>query len=384
MTADASNFSLPRGITEADVIDLVDGVLSREREALVLTALRQHPELGLLAKQFRADRSMVAGLGEVRAPGGMAEGIESRLEAAALRDLASQSREVPRPIPISQVQIREPSVLRLLLDSPWTRRLATAASLAIVVGLGAFAIRGVINSLPGKQLAHKDPAPNPAPEIAPPTPAPVVEIAVKPSDTTELTTPTVIAAIPEPTSEALTDAVAARLASEGRLAITVRATIAAPALKRLETLARARDNNWRAIPLDAPAQYALLMSPQVDAAPIKPTPSSPDPITIASSEPTKPAPVASPTSASPTFPALHPVVKAIYTVDLTPGEQPFEALIRSINDALPEGARVTLRVLPQPVAAPVAFDPDSVLWWTSPSGKWSKRSRVPVVIEGME
>ena len=78
---------LPAGLAEADLIDLADGVLSREREGIVLAALRQHPEMGLLVKQFRADRSMVAALGEVRAPSGLAEGIEARLEAAALRDL---------------------------------------------------------------------------------------------------------------------------------------------------------------------------------------------------------------------------------------------------------------------------------------------------------
>ena len=130
---------LPHGITEADLIDLADGVLARDREDVVLGALKSDPRLGLLAKQFRADRELVAGLGEVRAPAGLAEGIEARLEAAALRDLASASRDVPRPIPISQVERREPSVLRLLMESAWPRRLAVAASIAIVAGLGTMA-----------------------------------------------------------------------------------------------------------------------------------------------------------------------------------------------------------------------------------------------------
>ena len=71
-------------------------------------------------------------------------------------------------------------------------------------------------------------------------------------------------------------------------------------------------------------------------------------------------------------------------MDLTPGEQPFESLLRSITDTLPEGTTITLRTLPQPIAAPIALDPDSVLWWTSPASKWSKRTRVPVVVEGLE
>ncbi len=383
MTTRPSNFALPPGITEADLIDLVDGVLAREREGAVLAALKQHPQAGLLAKQFRADRSLVLALGDPRAPTGLAEGIESKLEAAALRDLARQSREVPRPIPISQVQLRESGILRLLLESPWTRRLATAASLAIVAGLGIVGIRAALHNLQGTPVAHTN-APNPIPDVTPPSPAPTIDIAANPVDATPAIATTLIAATIEPIAQELTHTLAARLASEGRLAITVRATLAGPALKRLESLARARDTGWHAIPLDAPAQYAMLMSPQPDAAPVTSTPNSPDPIAIAGTQ-TAPGAVSQPSPPStPALPHSHPVVKAIYTVELTPGEQPFESLLRSITDALPDAATITLRVLPQPIAAPIAIDPDSVLWWTSPTGKWSKHARVPVVVETLE
>jgi hypothetical protein len=388
MTTGRSNSTLPPGITEADLIDLVDGVLAREREGAVLAALKQHPEVGLLAKQFRADRSLVIGLGELRAPSGLAEGIESRLEAAALCDLASQSREVPRPIPISQVQVHEPSMVRLLLESPWTRRLATAASLAIVVGLGIVGIRAALSNLPSKPVAHKD-APNPIPDLTDPLPAPTIDVAAKPSDETPASStpaeaPTIIAAVTEPVREELSHARAAQLASEGRLAITVRATLAGPALKRLESLARARDTGWHTIALDAPAQYAGLLTPQIDAAPVKPTPNSPNPIDVAGTQnhPTPAAPSSGSTAS--TLPPARPVVKAIYTIEVTPGEQPFESLLRSISDALPDGAKITLRMLPQPIATPIAIDPDSVLWWTSPTSKWSRHARVPVVVEGLE
>lgn len=381
MTATHPNSELPAGLTEADLIDLVDGVLSREREGIVLSALKKHPEMGLLAKQFRADRAIVAALGEVHAPSGMAEGVEARLEAAALRDLASQSREVPQPIRISQVQVREPSVLRLLMESQWTRRLATAASLAIVVGLGALGVRAVINALPSKPIAHKDRTPNPDPEITP-APTPDTEIATKPSDATPDVTPIDIAAAPTPMVEELTTAVAARLAAEGRLAITVRAAIAGPSLKRLESLARARDTGWHTVALDSPAQYAALMTPLVDPAPVTPSPTTPNPTTIAGTQSTQPSVIPPPPASS--LPHLRPVVRAIYTVDLSPGEQPFESLVRSITDTLPEGATVTFRSLSQPIATPIALDPDSVLWWTSPVGRWSKRARVPIVVEGLE
>lgn len=384
MNTGRANSDLPAGLTEADLIDLADGVLSREREGVVLAALKQHPEMGLLAKQFRADRSMVAALTEVRAPAGLAEGIEARLTAAALRDLASQSQDAPLPIRISHVQIREPSGLRLLIDSPWTRRLATAASLAIVCGLGALGVRAIYNALPGKAIVQNTPVPNPAPDVAPPS-APITEIATKPTDDTPTAEPIVVAVAPQAKIDDLTPAVAARLAAEGRLTITVRTAAAAPALKRLESLAKARDTAWHPIALEAPAQYAMLLTPRTDPTTPPTTPNTPNPIAITGTQtPSSPTSVKSNPAGAPLLPKLHPVVKAIYAVDLTPGEQPLESLMRSITDTLPEGATVTLHTLPQPIATPVAMDPDSVLWWTSPASKWSKRLRVPVVVEGLE
>ena len=383
MTAAGSNSDLPAGLTEADLIDLADGVLSHEREGVVLGALKKHPEMGLLAKQFRADRSMVAALGEVRAPSGMAEGIEARLEAAALRDLASQSHEVPRPIPISQVQIRETGALRLLMESPWTRRFATAASLAIVLGLGALGVRAVYNALPGKAIVHNTTSPSPTSDVEHAL-APTTEIVSKPTDETPVAAPTAMTAAPQAKSDELTPAVAARLAAEGRLSITVRAAVATASLKRLESLAKARDTGWHAIALDTPAQYALLLTPQNDPVATPTAPNAPNPIAITGTQTAPTTPVAPAPSGTALLPTLHYVVKAIYAVDLTPGEQPFESLLRSITDTLPEGATITLRTLPQPIAAPIALDPDSVLWWTSPASKWSKRTRVPVVVEGLE
>ncbi len=161
MNTGRANSDLPAGLTEADLIDLADGVLSREREGVVLAALKQHPEMGLLAKQFRADRAMVTSLTEVRAPSGLAEGIEARLTAAALRDLASQSHEAPRPIRMSQVQIREPSVLRLLMDSPWTRiACSTPASMPMPPAMIAV----------GRVAADNSESPQPNGSIASPPP----------------------------------------------------------------------------------------------------------------------------------------------------------------------------------------------------------------------
>ena len=59
-------------------------------------------------------------------------------------------------------------------------------------------------------------------------------------------------------------------------------------------------------------------------------------------------------------------------------------ILRSITETLPEGVTLSLRELPQAVEHPHNVDPDSVLWWNSPVGKWSRRASVPVVVEGLE
>ncbi len=374
---------LPFGITESDLIDLVDGVLAREREGVVLGAIKADPRLGQLVMKFRSDRELVVGLGEVHAPHGLADGIESRLEAAALRGLSTASRDIPRPIPISQVERREPSSLRLLMESAWPRRLAVAASLAIIAGLGTMGVLELMR----KPVAGPAPAPIavnlPKPDpIAPLAPTPSIEIALEP-DAEPTIPPRIIAAAPAVEPVEMTDARAAMLASEGRLAIALRTSAAAPAIKRLDSLTRARDTGWRTIAMDnVPKQYAALLTPPAEARPAPALPAAPEPTVFVSAHGANPqVTVVAP---APTLPPLHPVVKALYSVDLPPGENSFAALVRSIKESVPEGVTLTLRELPKPVAAPIPVDPDSVLWWNSPVGKWSRRASVPIVVEGLE
>jgi anti-sigma factor RsiW len=101
-----NSFSLPPGITEADLIDLIDGAVPSEREGVLIAALRDEPRLGLMVKRMRADRGGLEELGAVSmaAPAGLIEGIESKLNREALRELVAESEEAPAVIPISGVQ----------------------------------------------------------------------------------------------------------------------------------------------------------------------------------------------------------------------------------------------------------------------------------------
>jgi hypothetical protein len=394
MTPTHPPFPLPNGITEADLIDLADGVLTREREGDVLAAVRQDPRIGLLARQFRADRETITGLGGITVPTGLAEGIEARLEAAAILDLSTASRQAPATIPISQIAPPELGNIRSLLTSVWTRRLAVAASLAIVAGLGVWGVFGVygtfsrtksIVGIGGHEkvgIVHNDHVDNSVPVAPAPIPVSAADVASAPHvGDAEVHAPVVASVDPAPAE--MTDARAAHLASEGRLAITLRVSIAAPTLRRLDALARARDNGWRAVAVESvPTQYAALLTPATEDAPAKPTPNAPAPTTIAGDNAASPAIGVAPAASSATLPRLHPVVKGMYTVDLAPGDKAFASLIRSIADALPAGVKLSLRELPRPISAPVAVDPESVLWWSA--GAWSRKAALPIVVEGLE
>ncbi|HMN40614.1 MAG TPA: hypothetical protein PKE29_07180 [Phycisphaerales bacterium] len=378
----SSPFQLPDGIREDDLIDLVDGRLTREREGLVLGALRDEPALANLVKGMRADMATAVGLEAVRAPSGLAEGIEARLEAAALRDLAAAAERATDAIPISSVEFRGPGIVELLTESVWPRRLAMAASLAIVAGLGVWGVRTTINSMPGpapKEIATTRPTtPDKSAPTIVPTPAPMDIAAIDNTKTVEFGPGEAITPPVAPVAVAMTEARAAELASEGRLAVTIHAVVSSETTKRLDALAKAGGREgWRALPMgDVPVEYAMLLAPS-GVAP-SPTGIGPRPITVASERPL--------TDIAPGVALRKPaiVVKAIYTVDVNPGEKGMGGLVRAITDALPEGAVIELRETARRAEAPPAFDAESVLWWNGAPAKWARRITVPIVVEGLE
>ncbi len=375
-------FQLPAGIREDDLIDLVDGRLSREREGVVLAALRDEPALANLVKGMRVDAQTASRLDAVRAPADLADGIQARLEEAALRDLATDSLQRTDAIPISSVEVRGPGIVELLTESLWPRRLAMAASVAIVAGLGVWGVRTVMNSAPKpapKDIATTTTTQPTIEETHPaivPAPAPVDIAAIDP--TTVIDLGPVAAVTPAPVAVAMTETRAAELASVGRLTVTIHAPIAQAATKKLDALAKAGGREgWRALPMDnVPAEFAMLLTPSA----VAPAPSvlTPSPITVASDRPGASLPP------SVALPRPRPVVKAIYTVDMNPGEKGLDALVRAITDSIPEGAIIELRETPRRIEAPPALDADSVLWWNGTPGKWAKRITVPIVVEGVE
>lgn len=387
---------LPPGITEEDVIDLVDGCISPAREKFLIDALRAHPRLGLLIKQMRSDR---AGLSELppslAAPGNLLDGIEAKLNRAAMASLVDESARIEAPIPVytPPVVVRR-SALSIFAESRAVRAFATAASLAIIGGIGYLAVRELYRQWP---------------RVPPPTP-----VVIQPDDPTntngasstgialtapdDTTTPpsdatamaVLVGPLPDnsPTIQAeLTPAEAIRLAHEGRLVITLRSTAVPSTLRLLEQLAAARedDTRWRSYSPDAlPIELAALSTPLPDdtlnPAPGHPAPQLPTFAGDSSPRPTPLQPLPDPSIASA---SRHVVNKAVRLVWMPSDEKALEALLKNLNLNQREQTG-TLRILPSAIDARPALDPESVLWWNRSGEAWTVRVAVPIVVEVVE
>lgn len=377
------SLGLPAGLTEADMIDLVDGKLAADREQAVLSALKAEPKLALLVRQMRGDEAGLAMLRDVRVPTDLGDRIESALQTQALRDLAAQEAQAPaEAVMASVVTVREASeggAWRILLESAWPRRLATAASIAIVAGVGYLGYNEYQRSLqrPGLGITTTGGAAPIVPEPVNPT---SIEIAADPAK--EPTTPdgptpdTAVAA-----AEAMTPERAIELARQGRLVISVRLPSAgSDAMKRVESIARAagREGGWRPMPMNQlPPAYAGLMTPSIEV-PQSPLPNGPGQPTLTSDGQAGPGPSATPQLSTP----RRPVVVAIYAVELAPRGAMLTGLLDALSPGRPEGA--VFRVVDAPMLPAAPVSPEDVLWWQNPPASWGLKVRVPVVVEGLE
>jgi len=395
----------PLGLTEADVIDMVDGDVVPAREPLVIAALEAQPRLGLIVKRMRADRAEMQMLGQVgaTAPAGIFAGVEARLDREALRELVSEAEDAPAPIPIGRAMPSSPrGVIRVLGESAWARRLATAASIAIVAGLGVAGAR---------ELARKWPRlPGNAPLATKTSPGihdgGRGEMVAGGNDATSVaidSEPVAVAAAElgagenavETLSDPLTMPDALRLAQQGRLVVVVRAGPAhyAGALKHLEGLSRAAGTRgevrWRSHDLDKlPAEMAMLAVPLdgigADAGPaVSPRPRPP--LAIVGERTIGEPPRAMTSTALPDvgLPVPRVVVKSLRTVRMTADARQLGDLLKDLNIGNNQVAK--FRLLPAPIDDRPSLDAQSVLWWAAGGGDaWSRKITVPIIIETLE
>ncbi len=403
---------LPAGLTETDLVDMVDGTVPAEREWVVIDALQANPQLGLLVKQLRMDRLGMTMLADdvETAPANMRESIEARLDRQALNELVHEAEEASAPIPISRVQPigsgAGRGLIRVIAESVWARRMATAASIAIVGGLGVLGVRELLRKWP--RLPGTVPVASTASGTqAAPGDVPDVKIAGagdEPAPPAESQSPTEIAAGPAPNTQAqpeqaterpLTAAEAVALAQEGRLVITVRTSKLEGTLKQLESMSRASastDMRWRSQDLaNLPIEMAMLAVPLPDPTldprpPMDPALVGPvQPPIMASDAHAAPAPgvqAPRPQPAAIGFAPPQVRVRAIRTVQMSADVQELEDLLSDLNVSKDAVAR--FRVLPTPIEDRPSLDPESVLWWTAGSDGWTHRVTLPIVVETVE
>ncbi len=381
------NILAATGLTEAELADLLEGgSIGPEREAALRTALMRHPEVAGFFAGIRSDRAAMRVLDEsVRAPAGLLEAVEIRIDQEALRTLTEPAAPAAIPIGTATTRIERRSPLATLFERAWTRRLATAAGLLLAIGLGAWgAYVGIVNWPRGgagtgrvdRTLAMNDAGGNTGGEATAPATGETM-VALDPAPASGYT---VLAS----TSPAEGPGIAAdgtvfdepellRLAGAGRLAIVVSGG-GRGVTDRLGRLSTASGTEFRAVSMTerdwagtipgltgALAREAEIPRAEWAAA-------LQDPWTPRRSE----AAVAGP--------------RRVVNVTTSSDASNLRAVLAAcglLGDGSGyAGRKVRVLVLDKGASdAPPPTDAASVLWWSASPAKWSRTTSIPVVIE---
>jgi hypothetical protein len=393
---------------ESDLLAWIEGELDAAREPAVLAAIESDAELAQRVRAMRADRDVVRSLGDVSAPAGLLDEVERVLERGLLLGLTEGEPEIVR---VSQVRpARDDGVLgRLLFGSPCPR-LALAAAVLIVVGIGTYLAatnlgRSYAPNRPVRSIASGDSGGeggtdpggviDVAPEvdkpvevaIAPPDDVPVDPTAADTEDGSQPADMELARAIEANRAELVRRraARAAALAAEGRLLITVHVDDAEgrgggwdEKLDALADRTHRSSGNWR---FAGPASKQLAselratrfrypeLVPGMPTAPIGPL--------LASA--TEPSGMVRVIPAERVTRPVGPRVVDVRLIDLR--AQP-ETLISVLSElALSLDGRVEFEATDMTVPTEPVLDPSAVLWWGGSSADWARRVNVPVVVE---
>lgn len=366
-SARGDNFTLPAGLTEADLLDALDGApMLADRRALVDAAMRADPRLAAAMSGMRIDRAALATLdSRLRAPEGLLTMVEARLEREALAALAEPGVDAGS-LRVSAVTIERPSPFRVLLESLLVRRLALAASLLLAIGLGVWGIVSGIRNWPhagpgsGTNLAQNPaPAPSGQPDPSPIDHAPSIAHA----SPVEIDAATV--ALLAPTSPLDGPGVAADgtiydtpalagLAREGRLAIVVSGAAASTALSRARVL-NDSDLAGAFSPISAALEREAALPRNQWA--------------IGSQNPWH---ALAPRATEPR--------RRIVGVSIPANAEGVQSLLAAAGPS-ESGRSIRVLVLDAPVRLDLPTDAPSVLWWSASPSKWDRGTIVPVIIE---
>ena len=373
------------GLTEAELADLLEGgSVSPLRESLLRSTLNQHPEIAKFFAGVRADRSAMRELDQaVHAPTGMLEAVEIRLDQEALRTLTEPVASAPIPISSATTRIERRSAIAVLLEQPWTRRLATAASLLLAIGIGVWGTHIGLQNWPKGggtpprndsnlvQLPTTDPSDPPLPDASPTG----LAIASAEPDAPKYTMLETTSLVDGPAIAAdgtiLSEEETVNLAGAGRLAIVISGDSRglSDRLARLSGSSRsfqvapiAETSVGASMPTLAAAMTRESELPRADWAAALQDPWSG---TLGNADTTVSRRIMNVVSAA--DPAS---VRSILTTCGLLGE----------SCCVP-GRTVRVMILDEPIEQPVTMDAASVLWWSASPAKWARTTTVPVIIE---
>ena len=367
------------GLTEAELADLCEGgPLPPEREAALRRAIAAKPELASFFAGMRGDRATLRVLDEqVRAPAGIIEAVEIRLEQEALRTLTEPVQAGSIPVAATATVIERRNPLATFFERAWVRRLSAAALLLAAIGSGVWGTYiGIKNwptggpgaTRPSDTLARNDQSPedtNTAPD--PTNPFAQAEAFAAYADYSALASTT---SIDGPglaaDGEAISEPRLLELAGTGRLAVVVSGNTRSVS-ERLRRVAAA--GGGFAVASDVMPGAAFSDS-------------------VASAVAIEPRAFETPLLAAQYLRGVRGggMLGSRQVMNLVTSTDPAQlratlAACGVLDAERTPGRVVRVVVLDEPIDQPPATDAASVLWWSASPSKWSRRTVVPVIIE---
>lgn len=392
----------PGPLSEEQLVDWIDGTLPPD-QAELLSAASGRTDLKDRIAQMQRQKRVLASLSEEQAPPELLDRVLAALERDALIGIATGDGDATLPEDQSSLMLGG----RTRSHSFWQRtspRLAMAAGLTLlVVGVsyfGALALSGKqkTGTLPAGPLAKNTPTESRTQEADSITQPDELQVAAAEkgaaapgiADKSEAAS-TLAATSADEAREAaprdLSDERTLELAREGRLVVRVLAkdTRALPEIERRAS-APGSERQWR-LDRQVPADVVAAVLPGGMTRQQLPGPTQDgEPLTIASATHSKASlvgPLIGPGAAARwTAPAPDDAVSRVrgtYLVDLPRTERGFNVIKTVFQNELK--ARVIFEEAPAPLDVPQRTTPESVLWWTQPSGQWVDRVTVPLIVE---
>ncbi len=405
------------GLSEADeseLLGLVEGSLSPERERAVLTRWQGRPDILRMIEGMVGDRAGLTSVADAVPPRGLLNGVEAYLEREALLSGDEAGSQFSTGVEQGTLVSDRPPQVRVVprrggASLIFGRYGALAAVLAVAIGGAAYIMMPARTNTSTPLFAQRDAASSPFSDsssgrISPAAPVDNMfrkesaghreadgELAVAPSAKSSAPEAPGPAnrgdAVPNATVAAAPAEISAEraleLAREGRLMVRVVAGSAQRAMQKAQTALRDRDSAAGLVgSVDASPQDAARIASAAES--LRPlhrlgadSIERGRPEALAASD--KPPPARSVQASESVLDQRSVPRRTVASVDVRLSAEAIESL-RNVLTTRGAGT-VEFIELPEAIPAAPEFDAEQALWWTQPPSAWTPRVRVPVVFE---